>query len=158
MQSQENDGAECQSWSNRANPFAEGAVEQNTQHYHGNENDKFPSKEMSQRRSNAGIGNGQRNGALEHTLWTDVLAKERVPHPHIVDHQDGQQHHGKQQHDVFDVRERLKLFRGKLFAGNLMKQLLQPAKRAQKAAYKASQQHAEQNERTGDIVRKVELG
>ena len=39
-----------------------------------------------------------------------------------------------------------------------MKQLLQPAKRAQKAAYKASQQHAEQNERTGDIVRKVELG
>lgn len=39
-----------------------------------------------------------------------------------------------------------------------MKQLLQPAKRAQKAAYKASQQHAEQNERTGYIVGKVELG
>ena len=39
-----------------------------------------------------------------------------------------------------------------------MKQLLQPAKRAQKAAYKAPQQHAEQNERTGNIVRKVELG
>ena len=39
-----------------------------------------------------------------------------------------------------------------------MKQLLQPAKRAQKPAHKASQQHAEQNERTGDVVRKVELG
>ena len=39
-----------------------------------------------------------------------------------------------------------------------MKQLLQPAERAQKAAYKASQQHAEQNERTGNVVRKVELG
>ena len=113
---------------------------------------------MSQRRSNAGIGDGQRNGALEHTLWTDVLTKERVAHAHVVNHQDGQQHHGKQQHDVLDVRERLKLFRGELFAWNLMKQLLQPAKRAQKAAYKASQQHAEQNERTGNIVRKVELG
>ena len=32
------------------------------------------------------------------------------------------------------------------------------AKRAQKAAYKASQQHAEQNDRTGNIVRNVELG
>ena len=39
-----------------------------------------------------------------------------------------------------------------------MKQLLQPAKRAQKTAYKASHQHTEQNERTGNIVRKVELG
>ena len=44
------------------------------------------------------------------------------------------------------------------YAGFDLKQLLQPAKRAQKAAYKASQQHAEQNERTGNIVRKVELG
>ena len=73
----------------RANPFAEGAIEQNAQHYHGNENDKFPSKELSQRRSNAGIGNGQRNGALEHTLRTDVLTKERVAHAHVVNHQDG---------------------------------------------------------------------
>ena len=113
---------------------------------------------MSQRRSNAGVGNGQRNGALEHTLRTDVLTKERVAHAHVVDHQLRQHYHGKQQHDVLDVRERLELFRGELFAGNLMKQLLQPAKRAQKAAYKAPQQHAEQNERTGNIVRKVELG
>ena len=52
----------------------------------------------------------------------------------------------------------LSFFVEKLFAGNLVKQFLQPAKRAQKAAYKASQQHAEQNERTGDVVRKVELG
>ena len=113
---------------------------------------------MSQRRSNAGIGNGQRNGALEHTLRTDVLTKERVAHAHVVNHQDGQQHHGKQQHNVLDVRERLELFRGELFAGNLMKQLLQPAKRAQKPAYKSSQQHAEQNERTGNVVGEVELG
>ena len=65
---------------------------------------------MPQRRSNAGVGNGQRNGALEHTLWTDVLAKERIAHAHVVNHQDGQQHHGKQQHDVLDVRERLLSF------------------------------------------------
>ena len=39
-----------------------------------------------------------------------------------------------------------------------MKQLLKPAKRTQKATYKASQQHAEQNERTGNVVGKVELG
>ena len=39
-----------------------------------------------------------------------------------------------------------------------MKQLLKPAKRAQKAAYKASQQHAEQNERTGNVVGEVKLG
>ncbi len=47
----------------------------------------------------------------------------------------------------------LSLF-GELFAGNLVKQLLQPAKRTQKAAYKAFQQHAEQNERTGDVIKK----
>ena len=113
---------------------------------------------MSQRRSNAGIGNGQRNGALEHALRTDVFAKERISHPQVVDHQHRQQYHSKQQHEVFDIRKRLELFCRKLFAGNLMKQLLQPAKRAQKAAYKASQQHAEQNERTGYVVGKVEPG
>ena len=39
----------------RANPLAERAVEQNAQHYHGNENEKFPGKELSQRRSDARI-------------------------------------------------------------------------------------------------------
>ena len=51
---------------------------------------------MSQRRSNAVVGNGQWNGALEYALRTDVLTTERVAHVHVVNHQDGQQHHGKQ--------------------------------------------------------------
>lgn len=141
-----------------ADPFAEGAVEQHAQHRNRNENRELPGKELSQRGADSRIHDGQRNRTLEHALWADVLAKERVAHAHIVDHQDRQQHHGKQQHGILDVRERLKRFRGELFAGNLVKQLLKPAKRAQKAAYKASQQHAEQNERTGYVVGKVELG
>ena len=38
-----------------------------------------------------------------------------------------------------------------------MQQLLKPAERAQKAADKPSEQHAEQDQDTGDVIRKPEL-
>ena len=38
-----------------------------------------------------------------------------------------------------------------------MQKLLQPSKRTQKAAYKTPQQHADQNECPGDVIRKAEL-
>ena len=121
---------ECIKRTEGANPFTEGAVEQHAQHRNHNEDCELPGKELSQRGTDSRIHDGQRNRALEHALRTDVLAKERVAHAHIVDYQNGQQHHGKQQHGVLDVRERLELFRRELFAGNLMQKLLQPSKRA----------------------------
>ena len=87
---------ECIKCAEGANPFTEGAVEQHAQHRNRNEDRELPGKEFSQRGADSHVHDGQRNRALEHTLRADVLAKERVAHTHIVNHQDGQQHHGKQ--------------------------------------------------------------
>ena len=72
---------------------------------------------------------------------TQVLAEERIAHSHLIDNKRRQQHHHDEQHGVFQISQRLQTLGGALGRWDLMQKLLQPAKRAEKAADKASQQH-----------------
>ena len=68
----------------RAEPLAERSVEQYAQRNHRQQDAEFPCKQLAQRRPDAGIGKGQRDGSLQHTLGAEVFAEERVSHANIV--------------------------------------------------------------------------
>ena len=139
----------------RAEPLAEGTVEQ---HDHRQQDAELPCKQLAQRRPDAGIGKGQRNGALQHTLGAEVLAEEGVAHAHVVHKECRQQKDHHQQNGILKVRQGLQLPCGELLRGNFMQQFLKPAEGAQKAADKASKQDSEQNEKACDIIGKAEPG
>ena len=142
----------------RAQPLAEGPVKYDTQHDHCQQDAEFPGKQLAQRRPDAGIGKGQRDGSLQHALGAEVFAEKRVAHAHVVHKESRQQEDHHQQNGVFEVSQRLQLLCGELLRGDLMQQLLKPAEGTQEAANKAPQQHAQQNEKTGDIIGEAELG
>ena len=142
--------------SQRTEPLAEGTVEHHAQHDHRQQDAEFPCKQAAQRRPDAGIGKGQRDGSLQHALGAEVFAEERVAHAHVVHHQYRQQNDHHQQYCVFQISQGLELLGGKLFRGDLVKQLLKPAEGTQKAADKASQQDSQQNEETCDIIGEAE--
>ena len=142
----------------RAEPLAEGSVKYDTQHDHRQQDAEFPCKQLAQRRPDAGIGKGQRDGSLQHALGAEVLAEEGVAHAHVVHKECRQQKDHHQQNGVLQVCQRLQLLCGELLRGDLMQQLLKPAEGTQKAADKAPQQHAQQNEEACDIIREAELG
>ena len=142
----------------RAEPLAERSVEQYAQRNHRQQDAEFPCKQLAQRRLDAGIGEGQRDGSLQHSLGAEVLAEERIPHANVVHKKRRQQENHHQQHGVFQVRQRLELLCGELLRWDFMQQLLKPTEGAQKAADKASQQNAKQNEESCDIIGKAELG
>ena len=142
----------------RAQPLAEGPIEYDTQHDHRQQEAEFPCKQAAQCRPDTGIGKGQRNGSLQHALGAEVLAEEGVAHAHIVHKERRQQEDHHQQNGVLQVCQRLQLLCGELLRGDLMQQLLKPAEGTQEAANKAPQQHAQQNEKTCDIIGEAELG
>ena len=142
----------------RAQPLAEGPVKYDTQHDHCQQNTEFPGKQAAQRRPDAGIGKGQRNGALQHALGAEVLAEEGVAHAHVVHKECRQQKDHHQQNGVLQVCQGLQLLCGELLCGDLMQQLLKPAEGTQKAANKAPQQNSQQNEKTCDVIGKAEFG
>ena len=142
----------------RAEPLAERSVEQYAQRNHRQQDAEFPCKQLAQRRPDAGIGKGQRDGSLQHALGAEVFAEERVSHANIVHKERRQQENHHQQDSVFQICQRLQPLCGKLLRGNFMQQFLKPAEGAQKTADKASKQDSEQNEKACDIIGKAEPG
>ena len=145
---------ECTQW---AEPLAEGTIEHHAQHDHRQQDAEFPGKQAPQCRSDAGIGKGQRDGSLQHTLRAEVLAEEGVAHAHIVHEERRQQKDHHQQNGILEVRQGLQLPCGELLRGNFMQQILKPPEGTQKSADKPSQKNSQQNEEAGDIIGKAEL-
>ena len=141
----------------RAEPLAERSVEQYAQRNHRQQDAEFPCKQLAQRRPDAGIGKGQRDGSLQHALGAEVFAEERVTHAYIVHKERRQQEDHHQQNGVLEVSQRLQPLCGKLLSGDFVQQLLKPAEGAQKTADEASQQDSQQNEETCDIIGEAEL-
>ena len=140
-----------------AEPLAEGTIEYHAQHDHRQQDAEFPGKQAPQCRSDAGIGKGQRNGSLQHTLRAEVLAEEGVAHAHIVHEERRQQKDHHQQNGILEVRQGLQLPCGELLRGNSMQQILKPPEGTQKSADKPSQKNSQQDEEAGDIIGKAEL-
>ena len=145
---------ECTQW---AEPLAEGTIEYHAQHDHRQQDAEFPGKQAPQCRSDAGIGKGQRDGSLQHTLRAEVLAEEGVAHAHIVHEERRQQKDHHQQNGILEVRQGLQLPCGELLRGNSMQQILKPPEGTQKSADKPSQKNSQQDEEAGDIIGKAEL-
>ncbi len=142
----------------RAEPLAKGTVEQHAQHDHRQQDAEFPCKQLAQRRPDAGIGKGQRDGSLQHTLGAEVFAEERVAHAHIVHKERRQENDHHQQDSVFEVCQGPELLCGELLCRDFMQQLLKPAEGTEEAADKAPKQHAQQDEKACDIIGEAELG
>ena len=142
----------------RAEPLTEGPVEQYAQHDHRQKDAEFPCKQLAQRRPDAGIGKGQRDGSLQYTLGTEVFAEEWISHAHVVYKKRRQQEDHHQQDGVLQVCQGIELLCGELLCRELMQQLLKPPEGAEKAADKAPQQYAKQDEKACDIIGKAELG
>ena len=140
-----------------AEPLAEGTIEYHAQHDHRQQDAEFPGKQAPQCRSDAGIGKGQRDGSLQHTLRAEVLAEEGVAHAHIVHEERRQQKDHHQQNGILEVRQGLQLPCGELLRGNFMQQILKPPEGTQKSADKPSQKNSQQDEEAGDIIGKAEL-
>ena len=100
----------------RADPLAERAEKQHTQNDDRDQNDQLARKQRAQRRADALVYGGKRDRTLKYALRADILAEKRVAHAHVVDDERRQQHHGQQQDDVFQIGQRLELFRRQLFA------------------------------------------
>ena len=145
---------ECTQW---AEPLAEGTIEHHAQHDHRQQDAELPGKQAPQCRSDAGIGKGQRDGSLQHTLRAEVLAEEGVAHAHIVHEERRQQKDHHQQNGILEVRQGLQLPCGELLRGNFMQQILKPPEGTQKSADKPSQKNSQQDEEAGDIIGKAEL-
>ncbi len=145
---------ECTQW---AEPLTEGTIEYHAQHDHRQQDAEFPGKQAPQCRSDAGIGKGQRDGSLQHTLRAEVLAEEGVAHAHIVHEERRQQKDHHQQNGILEVRQGLQLPCGELLRGNFMQQILKPPEGTQKSADKPSQKNSQQDEEAGDIIGKAEL-
>ena len=139
-------------------PLAEGTVEYHAQHDHRQQDTEFPCKQAPQRRPDAGIGKGQRDGTLQHALWAEVFTKERIAHAYIVHKERRQQEDHHQQYSVLEIGQGLEFLCGELLRRDFMQQFLKPAEGTQKTADKASQQDSQQNEETCDIIGKAELG
>ena len=142
----------------RTEPLAEGTIKYHTQHDHRQQDAEFPCKQAPQRRPDAGIGKGQRDGPLQHALWAEVFTKERITHAYIVHKERRQQEDHHQQYGVLEIGQGLELLCGELLRRDFMQQFLKPAEGTQKTADKASQQDSQQNEETCDIIGKAELG
>ncbi len=142
----------------RAEPLAKRPVEQYAQHDHRQQDAELPCKQLAQRRPDAGIGKGQRDGSLQHALGAEVFAEEGVAHAHVVHKERRQQEDHHQQDGILEIGQGLELLCGELLRRDLMQQLLKPAEGTQKTADKASQQDSQQNEEACDIIGEAELG
>ena len=141
----------------RAQPLAKRPVEQYAQHDHRQQDAELPGEKLAERRPDAGVGKREGDRPLQHTLRAEILAEEGVAHAHVVHHQYRQQNDHHQQNCVFQISQGFELLCGKLFHGDIVQQLLQPAEGAEKTADEAPQQNAQQNEKARDIIGKAEL-
>ena len=141
----------------RADPFAKWAVDEHAQDDHSDQNDELPGEQRSQCGAYATIDDGERNRAFEHSLRAEVLAEVWVAHPDVVDKQRGQQNHGEQQYDVLQVPKRFEFPCGQLLARDFIQQLLQPTEGAEESTHETPQQHADENQKPGHVVREAEL-
>ena len=138
-------------------PLAEGAIDHDAQDDHRQQHDELPREQAAQRRPDTGVGQGQRDRALQHALRAEVLAEEGVAHAHIVHEERRQQKDHHQQNGILKVRQGLQLPCGELLRGNFMQQILKPPEGTQKSADKPSQKNSQQDEEAGDIIGKAEL-
>ena len=149
---------QCVERAQRAQPLAEGTVEYHAQHDHRQQDTEFPCKQAAQRRPDAGIGKGQRDGPLQHALGAEVFAEEGVAHANVVHKERRQQENHHQQDSVLEIGQGLEFLCGELLCRDLMQQLLKPAEGTEEATDKASQQDSQQNEKACDIIGEAELG
>ena len=141
----------------RAQPLAEGAVEQHAQYDHRQQDTEFPCKQAAQCRPDAGIGKGQRDSPLQHALGAEVFTEEWISHAHIVHKERRQQEYHHQQNGIFQISQGLELSCGEFLGGDLVQQFLKPAEGTEEAADEASKQDSQQNKKARDIVGKAEL-
>ena len=141
----------------RAQPLAEGTVEQHAQYDHRQQDAEFPCKQAAQCRPDAGIGKGQRDSPLQHALGAEVFAEEWISHAHIVHKERRQQEYHHQQNGIFQISQGLELSCGEFLGGDLVQKLLKPAEGTEEAADEASKQDSQQNKKPRDIVGKAEL-
>ena len=125
----------------RAEPLAKWAVKHHTGNNDRQQDTELPAEQLAERGAYPCIGQREGDCALQHTLRAEILAEERITHSHLIDNKRRQQHHHDEQHGVFQISQRLQTLSGALGRWDLMQKLLQPAKRAEKAADKPSQQH-----------------
>lgn len=147
---------ECVEGTERAEPLAERAVDEDAQDDDHDQDEQLPAEKRTERRADAGVCQRERDRALEYTLRAEVLAEKRIAHAELVDREGRKQHHHEEQDEVLQVRERLQLLRGELLPRKLVQQLLKPAERAQEAADEAAEQHAEEDQEAGDVVGEAE--
>ena len=127
----------------RTQPLAKGAVEKDCQRDNAQKDAELPGKQGAQRASDPAVGNGQRDGALQHPRRTQPFAEPGAAHAHLVHHRHGQDDDKQDQDDVFQTGQGAEPLGTELFAGYFVQQLLEPAEGTQKAADRPPQQYAE---------------
>ena len=132
---------QCIERTKRAEPLAKRPIEQYAQHDHRQQDAELPCKQLAQRRPDAGIGKGQRDGSLQHALGTEVFAEEGVSHAHVVHKERRQEENHHQQNGVFQIGQGFQFLRGELLCGNFVQQLLKPTEGTEEAADEAAQQY-----------------
>ena len=91
-------------------PLAEGAVKEYGQCNDSQQNAALPGKQPAQAGPDSGVGSGQRNTSFQDTSGTDVLAKEGIPHAHLVHHRHGKHNDKEQQDGVFQIGQDMEFF------------------------------------------------
>lgn len=102
---------ECVEGTERTEPLAERAVDEDAQDDDPDQDEQLPLEKRTERGADAGVGQRERKRALEYALRAEVLAEKRVAHAELVDREGREQHHHEEQHKVLQVGERLQLFR-----------------------------------------------
>ena len=123
----------------RAQPFTEGPVEEHRQHHDAQQDTVLPGEEPAQTGPDAIVGQRQWDSALQDPGGTEVLAEKGVPHSHLVHQCHGQDDDKKDQDHIFQINKDMEPLCAEFFCGDLVEQLLKPAKWAQKATYHPAQ-------------------
>ena len=93
----------------RAQPFTERTVEEHRQHHNSQQDAALPCEEPAQTGTDAGVGQGQGDAALQNTGGAEIFAEERIPHPHLVHHRHGQDDDKEDQDPIFQISEDVEL-------------------------------------------------
>ena len=142
----------------RAQPFTERTVEEHRQHHNSQQDAALPCEEPAQTGTDAGIGQGQGDAALQNTGGAEIFAEERIPHPHLVHHRHGQDDDKEDQDPIFQISEDVEPLCAEFFCGDFVEQFLKPAEGAQEAAYHSAQQGSNEQQKAHHIIGKVEFG
>ena len=111
----------------RAQPFTEGPVEEHRQHHDAQQDTALPGEEPAQTGPDAGVGQGQRDSALQDPGGTEVFAEKGVPHSHFVHHRHRQDNDKEDQDHIFQIGKDMEPLCAEFFCRDLVEQLLKPA-------------------------------